>query len=192
MGGYVGDAGSFLIGIVFDLYIFMVLLRFLFQLVHADFYNPVSRVIVQATDPVLRILRRYIPGLMGVDLSALILALGLSMLKFFLLLQIQGFQPALLGLFVHSVGDVLLQLSQVFFYAVLIRIILSWVAPGSYNPVIALVYSLSEPVMAPARRLIPNFGGLDLSPIVVFVVLTLIQKILIQPVLDIGQILMQG
>jgi len=192
MGGYLGNAGSFLIGTVFNLYIFVVLLRLLLQLVHADFYNPISRVIVKVTDPVLRRFRRYIPGVMGIDLSSLILVIGLSMVKVFLLLQMQGFQPAWSGLLVHSIGDVLMQISQVFFFAVLIRIILSWVAPNSYNPVVSLVYSLSEPVMAPVRRIIPAFGGLDLSPIVVFIVLTLIQKVLIQPMLDIGRALMLG
>jgi len=192
MGGYLGNGGSFLIGIVFDLYLFVVLLRFLLQLVRADFYNPISKVIVQITEPVLRLFRRYIPRLMGIDISSLVLLLGLTMLKFYLLLQIQGFNPAFLGLLVYSTGNALLQTSQVFFFAVLIRIILSWVAPSSYNPMISLVYSLSEPIMAPAKRLIPSFSGLDLSPIVVFIVLSLIEKVLIQPVLDVGQILMQG
>ncbi|HED14324.1 MAG TPA: YggT family protein [Gammaproteobacteria bacterium] len=192
MGGYLGNAGSFLIGIIFDLYIYVVMLRFLLQLVHADFYNPISRVIVKVSDPPLQLFRRYIPGLLGIDMSSIILALGLTILKFFLLWQIQGFQPAFFGLLVYSIGDVLLQLSQIFYYAVLIRIILSWVAPNSYNPAVALVHSLTEPLMAPARRLIPSFGGLDMSPIVVFIILILIQKILIQPVLDVGQVLMQG
>ncbi len=192
MGNYLSDAGSFLIGIVFDLYIFVVLLRFLLQLVHADFYNPISRVIVKITDPVLRPFRRYIPGVMGIDLAPVILILGLTGLKFFLLLQVQGFQPALFGLLVFAFGNVLMQISQIFFFVVLIRIILSWVAPNSYNSAVSLIYSLSEPIMAPARRLIPSFGGLDLSPIVVFIVLTLLQKVLIQPILDFGRVLMQG
>ena len=83
-----------------------------------------------------------------------------------------------------SVAQLLSLLVNVFFFAIIIQVILSWVNPGKYNPVIALVYSLTEPLLGPARRVIPPIGGLDLSPIVVIVALKLVDLLFIAPIMD--------
>jgi len=64
---------------------------------------------------------------------------------------------------------------QLYFFAILAMIILSWVAPGGNSPVLYLLYQLTEPVMAPFRKIIPPMGGLDLSPILVFIAINVIQ-----------------
>ena len=73
MDGFLQDVGGLLISVVFGLYIFMLLLRLIFQIVRADFYNPLSQAIVKLTNPPLLPLRRIIPGLWGIDLASVIL-----------------------------------------------------------------------------------------------------------------------
>ncbi len=67
---YFTDAGTFLIESLFGLYILTIMLRFLFQWLRADFYNPISQFVVKATAPLLRPLRRWIPGVGGIDMAA--------------------------------------------------------------------------------------------------------------------------
>lgn len=191
MGNYFSNAGEFLIQVAFGLYILMVMLRFLFQLVRADFYNPVSQAIVKITNPPLVLLRRVIPGLWGIDFASIILLLALQILELALILSLRGVVPQPLGLAVLSVAELLNLAIWILIITLFVRIIISWVSPGGYNPIIALLVSLTDPLMRPARRMLPPISGLDLSPLVVFVVLQLGLMLLVQPLRHMGQIMMQ-
>ncbi len=187
MGGdYFGNAGTFLISTVFGLYILLVLLRFLFQLVRADFYNPISQAVVKLTNPTLRPLRRVIKGVAGIDVASVVLLLVLKLVELSLVAAIQGIGMGFIGLFVLALAALLQMTLHIFLFAVLIQVILSWVAPHAYNPVSSLLLSLTEPLLRPARRLIPAIGGLDFSPIVVLVVLQLSSMLIIAPLRDLG------
>ncbi|MDJ0806234.1 MAG: YggT family protein [Gammaproteobacteria bacterium] len=171
----------FLIKTLFGLYILVVLLRFLLQLVRADFYNPISQFLVKITTPPLRILRRFIPGLGGIDLSALILAVGLKYLELLLIILISGASINLLGPLFWSIPELIELIINIFLFAVLIQVILSWINPGTYNPVSGILFSLTEPVMRPARKLLPPISGLDLSPMLVMIGLVLLKMLLLPP-----------
>jgi YggT family protein len=187
MGGpYVGNAVTFVVETLFGLYILVVMLRFLLQLVRADFYNPVSQFIVKATQPALRPLRRVVPGVAGMDLSSVVLMLGLQMVELWLILLMLGRDAALAGLFVLAVARLAQLLIYVIMFCIIALVILSWVQPQSYNPVLGLLNSLSAPVMRPARRLLPPMGGLDLSPIIVFIVLGVLLRLLVAPLEHLG------
>ncbi len=188
--GYLSQAGSFLISTLFELYILIVLLRLLFQYLRMDFYNPVSQFIVRASNPVLRPLRRFIPGYRGIDMATLVLLLALSMLEYGLLGLIMGHALGLAGLLVLSVAKLLDLLLNVFLFAIIIQVILSWLAPGSYNAVTQIVYGLSEPLLRPARQILPPMGGLDLSPLIVLVLIKLTSILVIGPLLGLAMRLM--
>jgi YggT family protein len=188
-GSYLGDAGVFLVDTIFGLYILLVLLRFLFQWVGADFYNPISQFIVTVTNPPLMFIRRFFPGAWGLDLASVVFILALAVLKVYLLAWMGGAQPNFMGVMVFAIGELLQLTVYVFMVAIIIRVILSWIGPRSYHPVVGLLHSLTEPVMGPARRLLPPMGGLDLSPILVFIVLGLALRLIVQPILDIGRAL---
>lgn len=190
MGGYVNNAGLFLIDTLFGLYILVVMIRFMLQWLRADFYNPVSQFIITVTNPPLRILRRFIPGWGGIDLSSVVLMLALSMVKSWLIFSVVGRSTTFQGLLVYSIGELLQLALYIFIFAILIRVVLSWIAPHQgYNPALRLLYDLTEPLMAPARRLIPPIAMLDISPIVVFIFLYLTQMLIVQPILDFGLLL---
>lgn len=163
-----------------SLYLLIVLLRFVLQLVRADFYNPLSQFIVRATHPLLRPLRRVIPSIGGLDLSSLVLAIVVQLLLMGAILTIAyGTIGNPLQLLVWAVIGVTGLLLDIFFYALIISVILSWVAPGSHNPGAQLVNQVCEPALAPFRRLLPSMGGLDISPIFAFLAIKLIDMLVI-------------
>jgi YggT family protein len=187
---YVSDASTFLVDTLIGLYMLVVLLRFLLQCARADFYNPISQFVVAATNPPLRLLRRFIPGFAGIDVASLVLLVGLGMIKIYLLALLVGAAPRIGGVFTLAVADVARLTLYVYMVAVFIRVILSWVNPGAHHPAVVLLVSLTEPVMAPARRLIPAIGGLDLSPIMVLIAISLLLRLVVQPLLDLGRMLL--
>ncbi len=188
-GNYAEHAGVFLVQTLFGLYILAIMLRFLLQWVRADFYNPVSQFLVKVTNPLLKPLRRMVPGLWGIDLAAVLLMLFLQMLELFLvgLMVGQSFRPP--GVLVMSIGELLSLTVYVFMIAILIQVVLSWIQPGGYNPIIGLINRLTEPLLAPARRIIPPIAGLDLSPLAVLILLQLTLILLVSPVKDLGRML---
>ncbi len=184
---YISDAAVFLISTVFNLYIFAVLLRFLMQWVRADFYNPVSQFLVKLTNPPLRPLRRVIPGLGGIDLASVVLLIALQMIDLLLINLAVGRMNSAGGLFVTAIAELLSTLITLYFITILVEVILSWIAAGTYNPIAYLVHQINTPVMAPARRLIPPIGGIDLSPLVVIIVLQLVKILVVAPLMNFGQ-----
>jgi YggT family protein len=173
------DAAVFIIKTLGSLYLLIVLLRFILQLVRANFYNPLCQFIVKATQPLLKPLRRVIPSMFGLDMSSLVLALIVQILLMAVILTLKGFEVNWLLMVPWSVIALFSLFLNVLFYAMIISVILSWVAPGSHNPGAELVAQITEPVLAPFRRLIPNLGGLDISPIFAFIVIQLLQSWLI-------------
>ncbi|VVM85285.1 hypothetical protein PS662_02543 [Pseudomonas fluorescens] len=173
------DAAIFIIKTLGSLYLLIVLLRFILQLVRANFYNPLCQFIVKATQPLLKPLRRVIPSMFGLDMSSLVLALIVQMVLIAVILALKGFMVDWLLLVPWSLIALFSLFLNILFYAMIISVILSWVAPGSHNPGAELVAQITEPVLAPFRRIIPNLGGLDISPIFAFIVIQLLQSWLI-------------
>lgn len=153
-----------LIKLFTTLYLAVVILRFLLQQVRADFYNPLSQFIVKATNPILLPLRKFIPGFFGLDFASIALAFFVAMFTVQILAFVVG--ASLLPISVLLAGTLyklVAVLFYIYFFAFLLIFIVSWVAPHSHNPAFSLVMSITEPVLAPIRKLIPPLGGLDFS-----------------------------
>jgi YggT family protein len=174
--GAINEIIIYIVQTLVSLYLIAMLLRFLLQLVRADFYNPISQFLVKVTNPLVVPMRRLIPGLGGIDLATLVLALVLQMAAIVILILIHGlgFPNPFLILLWAALG-ILGLLVNIYFFGLLGMIILSWVAGGSGHPAIYLLHQITEPVMAPFRKILPPMGGLDLSPILVFVLINIIQ-----------------
>ncbi len=163
-----------------SLYLMIVLLRFILQLVRADFYNPLSQFVVRATQPLLKPLRRIIPSVAGLDIASLVLALLVQLvLSALTMLLVYGTTGSPVQLLTWSLIGITALFINIFFYALIISVILSWVAQGSHNPAAMLVNQLCEPLLMPFRRLLPNLGGLDLSPIFAFMAIKLLDMLVI-------------
>jgi YggT family protein len=177
MSGFI-EALIYIIQTLGSLYLLIVLLRFILQLVRADFYNPLSQFIVRATQPLLRPMRRVIPGFGGLDLSSLLLAILIQLLLMIVTLTLMGYGVGgyLLQLLIWSIISITSLFLKVFFFALIVSVILSWVAPHTYNPAAQLVNQICEPLLAPFRRLLPNLGGFDISPIFAFIAINLVDR----------------
>jgi YggT family protein len=179
---YLSNAGVFLIKALFGIYEIIILLRFLMQMVRADFYNPISQFVVKATSLPLKPLRRIIPGVAGMDMASLVLLLIVIIVELFLLSLVTALpMPSAIGLIALALVELLKLTINVFMFSVIILAILSWVSPGGYNPVANLLVQITAPLMRPARRMLPPMGGLDLSPMVVIIVLYLLILLLVDP-----------
>jgi YggT family protein len=195
---YLTSPLTLIISTIFDLYVLLVLLRFMLQMLRADFYNPVSQFIVRLTSPPLKILRRVIPSLAGQDTAAILLCLAIVYTKFILLrllnsgtLHIGGTLASIdgtgyLGLLIYSFADLISLFLTIFLIAIIIQVILSWVNPGHYNPVVGLVNTLAAPALRPVKKLIPSIGGLDLSPIIATLMIFVAKMLIIPPIIYLG------
>ena len=174
--GTVSAIFIYLVQTLFSLYVIAVMLRFMLQLVRADFYNPISQFLVKITSPLVNPLRRIIPGLGGLDLSSLLLALIVQMIASALLFVLSGYgMPNPLSLLMWSAIALVGLTLNIFFFALIAMIIVSWIAAGSRHPAILLLYQITEPVMAPLRKVLPPLGGLDFSPIFAFILIQVLK-----------------
>ena len=196
--GYLLSPLMLIINTLFDLYILLVLLRFLLQMLRADFFNPVSQFIERLTIPPRRLLRRFIPNIGGQETASIVLCLLLIYTKFTVmrLLSIPAAHiggvlapigsVSYAGLFVLCIADLIALVLTVFLVAVIIQVILSWVSPGHYNPVIGLVNRIAEPILKPIRKFIPPLGGLDLTPLFASLLLLVAKMIVVPPIIYLG------
>jgi YggT family protein len=182
--GYLSSPLVFLIQVAFGLFLLAVLLRFLLQLFRADFYNPLSQLIVKVTSPVLRPLRRIIPAIGKIDTASLVLLWLLQALELALIALILGIPANPLGSLLWAIPELVALCINLFFIVLLIQVIMSWITPGgAYHPASGLLYTLTEPLLRPVRRILPPFSGLDFSPMVAMVGLVLLRMLLLPPLL---------
>jgi YggT family protein len=171
----------FLIDTLISLYIFALMLRFLLQWCGADYQNPLSQFLIRITHPPLRLLRQYIPSAGPLDTAAIVLMLTIQGLGGYLIFLIQGATPSLPTLAIWALIQLLELLLNIYFYAIIIRTLLSWIGPTHYNPALSLLYSLTEPLLQASRRLLPVMGGIDLSPIVPLIGIQMARMLLLPP-----------
>jgi YggT family protein len=172
---------DFLIHVLFTSYIYAIIIRMLLGLTRADFYNPFSQFILTITNPVLTPLRKILPSFGGIDTSAIVLILLLKFIELASRGFLFGKQVALEALIVPSIIGALNQVVNVFIFAIIILVVISWVAPhmhGQSNPMTSILRSITEPLIRPARKLIPPIGVFDLSTFAVLIGLYCIKIIL--------------
>ena len=165
---------EFLIHVLFTMYIYAVIVRMLLGLTRADFYNPFSQFILTVTNPVLIPLRKFIPSISGFDTAAIVLILVLKFVELVLRSFLIGKQVLLSSLILPTILGVLHQVLNVYIFAIIILVIISWVSPqmhGQSNPITPILRSITEPLIRPARKLIPPVGIFDLSTFVVILAL---------------------
>ena len=161
----------FIFDFVTTLYVAVVILRLLLPLVRASFHNPLSRAVVQVTDPVVVPLRRILPGFRGIDWATVVFLL---LLETSVILIIHGLAagtlPSALQMLLWVPTRTAVDLLNIYTFAIIIRVLLSWFGAAlGPNPLMEIIIPLTEPAMRPFRRLLPPMGGLDLSPILLLV-----------------------
>ena len=154
----------YLVQTLFGLYQAVLLVRLLLQLTRADFRNPISRAIVQLTDPVIMPLRKILPPAGKIDTASVTAIVLVTVAKLLVIQLLFGTGlPGIDWVLRTLVIDLLRLVLQTYLLCIILYAILSFVAPGNYSPAQSLLASICEPALRPVRRLIPPLGGLDLS-----------------------------
>jgi YggT family protein len=180
MGGAIGQVIVLVVNTVGHLLMLALLLRFHLQVTKADFYNPVSQSLVKMTAPILNPLRRVIPSWHGVDIATLLVALVFGTLASALMIFAAGYViPGIGTLISWAFLGMVSYVVKIYFWGLLISVIASWVSPFSGNPALMLVHQLLEPVQSLFRKVIPPMGGLDLSPIFIFLAIQIVESIVV-------------
>jgi YggT family protein len=177
------QATLFLIQTAFGIYAAAVLLRLLFQAMDVDFRNPLSQFVYKATQPILAPLRRVLPWRARVEPALVVLLLLVQLLGVYVLSAVRGYLPGLIGALLMAAAQALALLTLTLSAVLIVRAIASWVvaAGGGYNPMLRLLDELTEPLLAPLRRVIPPSGGFDWSVLIALVLIQLANILLVQP-----------
>ena len=181
---YLQNASDFLLQTIIGFALYVALLRFWMQWLRADFRNQFGQFIIKLTNPVIIPLRKILPSVRTVDTASVVLALLLAALKIFAFVSLRNLSPGLLDYLLMSIGVAIKASIYLFLIAIFAQVVASWINPYSSHPILSVARSLSEPLLAPARRLIPAIGGLDLSTIIVIIGLQLVRHLLVAPLLS--------
>lgn len=180
------NGGTFLISTLFDLYLMILMVRFILCLIHADYFNPITQFIIKLTKPLIQPLRRVLPMVKRIELATLVVMIVIAAIKFFILGLITVSAPeSYLGLLILACANVFKLFINTFFYAIFLQAVLSWIQPG-YSPVTQLLLQITSPIMRPIQRVMPLIGGFDLSPIPALIILELIIIIVADPLMALG------
>ena len=161
----------FIVKTLAQLYLLLLLLRFWLPIMRADFRNPIANGILRITSPLVIPIRRIIPPIGRLDTSTILVAYILEFLLILVLLALRGLRVETLPIAITAILELAILSLNLFFFVILIKIILSWVAPQNYNPMTVLLNTMAEPVLRPFRRIVPAVGGFDISPIFAIVLL---------------------
>lgn len=184
MSANLSNAAYFLVTTLIELYLWVLILRVLLQRVRADFYNPVSQLVWQLTQPVVGLPGRVIPSYRQWDFAGLVVLLLGAMLYIHIVCWLLGFRisvPMSLWQAVLKIASMTLLLLT---FSLFVQAILSWLGPGVNNRAGNVLWSLNEPLLRPLRRFIPTLSGIDFSPLVAILILQVLYRLLpLHPVL---------
>ena len=168
----------FIINALSSLVLLILLLRLILPLLRADFRNPIAQGILKVTSPLVIPVRRVVPSFGRFDTATVLLAFGIQFLAVWVTIKIFGGSVPYVYIAYAAVIKLIVLTINLFIYAIVIRIVLSWIAQGQHNPVTAIVSTITEPVLAPFRRIIPAMGGFDISPVFAVILLSALQIII--------------
>ena len=180
MGANATNAVFFLISTLFDLALWLWLLRILLQVVRADFYNPISQLVWQLTRFPADWLRPYLPRPRNVDIASVLVLAALTLIY----VQVIG---SLLGIGIgaatlpYAALKLLVHTINLYTFTLFVQALLSWLGPGVNNPAANILWSLNEPLLRPIRRVLPSMSGLDLSPLALILLLQVLARLIPLP-----------
>lgn len=173
MGSSATSAIVFIINSIAQLYLLVLLLRLLLPWMGINFNNPVSQAILRLTSPLVVPVRRVLPAIGKIDTATVVVAFGIQYLTILVIVLIWRVPPSILPIAITAAVNLVILLLRLFIFAIIIRIILSWLGgAGTYNPAIAVIDAITEPALRPFRRVIPPIGGLDISPVFAIILLS--------------------
>lgn len=178
MSSNIDNAGLFLVNTLFSLYAYVLLLRVMLQWTRADFYNPLAQFIWKVTNPPTQILRQIIPRYRQLDIPALVIFFVVVLVNILIALAILNASLGLFGLLAVTLMKMLVLKINLLTFCILVQAVMSWFGSSMHSPASSLLFNINEPMLRPARRIIPPIGGLDLSPLAVILLLQVINRLI--------------
>ena len=173
------EASLFLFKAILDIVSAAILITFFFRLLKVDYYNPIVQGMLRLVDFLTSRLRLLIKPIFSIDLASLIMVILFQALGFYVISLSGNASFTLVTMFSWSLFSVLLLGIRIAFWALVLGIIISWVAPMNSHPAVRLLQQMSDQICKPFRRFLPPMGGLDFSPILVYVIFTFLSRALI-------------
>jgi YggT family protein len=155
----------YIVDTLWSLYLGLFLLRFLMQIVRADFRNEVAAAIVKLTNPIILPLRRVLPPMGKIDTASVLAIVLLTAGKIAVLRVLANIpMPMPIGWLYLLTVEIALSLLWVLFWCIVLQALIGFLTQGARTVVTGLLESICEPVLRPFRRYIPSIvGGFDLS-----------------------------
>lgn len=185
MSGPFSNAAIFLVNTLFDLYLFILGLRIILVWSRVNYFNPVSQFIVKLTGFIITPIRRILPNVLHIELATLLFMFIIEMVKFTLIGIVSLGTPHIDGLIILSIADMLKTILTIFFYAILLQAVLSWIRPGP-SPLNELLTQMTNRILRPIQRIIPPVGGFDISPIPALIGFQLLIILVVTPLFTLG------
>ena len=173
------EASLFLFKAILDIVSAAILITFFFRLLKVDYYNPIVQGMLRLVDFLTSRLRLLIKPIFSIDLASLVMVILLQALWFYVISLSGNASFTLVTMFSWSLFSVLLLGIRIAFWALILGVIISWVAPMNSHPAVRLLQQMSGQICKPFRRFLPLIGGLDFSPILVYVIFTFLSRALI-------------
>lgn len=174
----------FLINTLFNIFIFLFMIRLVLVWAGANYFDPVTQFVTKLTDFVVKPLRRILPNVRRFEIASIVILLVLEVVKYFLTTFLMFGIPDIVGIIIIAFADTGKGILQIFFYAIIIQALLSWIQP--YATVNQLLYQITSPIMAPLRRIIPTLNGIDITPIPALILLQLLMLVVAEPLMILG------
>lgn len=182
MSSAVQHALMFIVQFIFGMYSFVIVLRFFLRMVNADYHHPFVAGIAKSTTPVIRKLQKYLPDVGHVETASLVLLLIVTLVKLLLVSFISGYIPHVVGLLAWTFASMIEVVLDTVFYMMIMMAILSWL-PNANPMLYGLLMQVTAPFLMWIRRWVPLFGGMDLSPVVMLLVIQIVEMLVVNPVM---------
>ena len=173
------EASLFLFKAIIDIVSAAILITFFFRLLKVDYYNPIVQGMLRLVDFLTSRLRLLIKPIFSIDLASLVMVILFQALGFYVISLSGNASFTLVTMFSWSLFSVLLLGIRIAFWALVLGIIISWVAPMNSHPAVRLLQQMSDQICKPFRVFLPPMGGIDFSPILVYVIFTFLSRALI-------------
>lgn len=173
--------------IILNIYLWIIVIGALISWVNPDPFNPVVRFLRRATDPLFFWLRRHVPLVTGgIDISPII-AIALIVFIDNALVPTLVEQGNLIANTLIGAGQSIILILNFYLMVVIIAAVISFVNPSPYNPIVRILSALTEPLFSWFRRRLPLvFGGIDLSPALVIVMILIINSLVSHTLIQMG------
>ncbi len=152
-----------------NLVLLFFILRFWLPLFRADFRNPISQTILRFTSPLINQARRFTPSIGKLDTATILITYTLQYLLILVLTLISQKDVSNTLILITAFFEIALASADLFFFAIIINVLLSWLAPFSHSPLKSLVENITEPLLRPYRKMFNPIGGLDFSPLLAII-----------------------